>query len=66
MSGFVVDQEQSASDIQLAYWKPGMQRHAVVKKNVDDGNFPGWMQSEVMLAPKGLIFFFVTTSTDIF
>jgi len=66
MNMFVSDQEESTSELQLAYWKPGMQRHTVLKRNVDEANFPGWMQNEVVRAPKGLIFFFVKASTDIF
>jgi hypothetical protein len=66
MSGIVSDLEESTSELQLAYWKPEMERHVVVKRNVDEANFPGWMQNEIVRAPKGLIFFFVKASTDIF
>lgn len=66
MGMVVTDQDGGASDLKLAYWKPGMNKHSIIKKNVDDANFPGWMQNEVMNAPKGMMFFFITATTDIF
>lgn len=66
MGANLVSDQEASGDVKLAYWKPGMTKHSTIKKNIDDGNFPSWIQNEVMVAPKGMIFFFITATTDIF
>jgi hypothetical protein len=66
MAGNLVTDQEASGDLKLAYWKPGMNKQAVIKRNIDDANFPGWMQNELVRAPKGMIFFFITATTDIF
>lgn len=66
MNVFLTDQEE-AGDMQLCYWKPGMQKHANVPgKKIGDANFAPWINEEIRRAPAGMIFFFTTVTTDIF
>lgn len=58
--------ESEPGNLQLAWWKPGMKKHAVAKINPEDGNFPTWLNTELSRASDDMILFFIVTTTDIF
>jgi len=65
--GFSVrDEDAVGGNLQLAWWKPGMSKHAVAKINPEDGNFTTWLNTELSRASDDMILFFIVTTTDIF